>query len=228
MVVGRLTRAVVELVFPAHCVGCGGSGVFLCAACAAAMPRADGARCPRCWRPGPDCASCRGAPPAFDQLRAAYRYVGAVPELVRALKYRGATAVAEPMAEAIVATVPREEISSDVIVPVPLSGMRRRTRGYNQAEELANALGRFLGTGVLPRAIERRRDTPPQARSRNAIERLHNVAGAFHAGDVDLTGRSVLLVDDVTTTRSTLSACAAAAREAGAREVRCVAFATED
>ncbi len=228
MVVGRLTRAVVELVFPAQCVGCGSSGVFLCAECAAAMPRADGVRCVRCWLPGLGCRLCRDAPPAFDQLRAAYRYEGAVPELVRALKYRGATAVAEPMAEAMVATVPREEILSDVIVPVPLSGMRKRTRGYNQAEELANALGRFLGVGVLPRAIERRRGTPPQARSRNAIERLHNVAGAFHAGEADLSGRSVLLVDDVTTTRSTLSACAEAARRAGAREVRCVTFATED
>ena len=151
-----------------------------------------------------------------------------MPDLVRALKYRGATALAEPMAKSLASTVGSYGIDADVIVPVPLSGMRRRTRGYNQAEELARALGRRLDMAVWPSALERRRDTPPQARSADAEERRRNVAGAFHANDPDIAGRRVLLVDDVTTTGATLAACATALKTAGARSVRALTFARED
>ena len=228
MVVGRLTKAVIELVFPARCVGCGSNGEFLCGECADSMPVAGGARCSRCWRPVAGCLSCETAPPPFDSLRSAFVDRGVVPDLVRALKYRGATALAEPMAEWLASTVGSYGMDADVIVPVPLSGLRRRTRGYNQAEELARALGRRLDMAIWPSALERRRDTPPQARSADAEERRRNVAGAFHANDPDIAGRRLLLVDDVTTTGATLAACATALKSAGARSVRALTFARED
>ena len=226
-----LGQRILDLVFPARCVGCGASGTFLCHACRLALPPAAPPRCARCWRPWRDsgpCAACRLAPPPFDGLCAAFVYQGVVQELVRALKYRGTTALAPAMASLMAETARQERLAPDVVVPVPLSGLRRRTRGYNQAEALARALGVELGLPLLPRALQRRRHTPPQARSADAEERRRNVAGAFRVRDGEVAGRRVLLVDDVTTTGATLAACAQALKEAGARSVWALAFARED
>ena len=230
-VVGRIGQAALEFVFPARCVGCDSNGAFLCDHCIASLPVAEPPRCSRCWRPGAvagSCLECQVAPPSFDGLRAAFVYEGVVQELVRALKYRGATALAAPMATLLAEAVECYQLVADFVVPVPLSGLRRRTRGYNQAEELAQALGRELGVPVRPRALERLRHTPPQARSADAAERRHNVAGAFRTRDPDVAGRRVLLVDDVTTTGATLAAAASALREGGIRSVWGLTFAKED
>ncbi|OGO49797.1 MAG: hypothetical protein A2148_07395 [Chloroflexi bacterium RBG_16_68_14] len=230
-VAGKLGQAVLDLVFPPRCAGCGGGGAFLCDACAASLPWAAPPRCLRCWRPTADvgvCSHCRAAPPAFDGLRAAFVYTGAARELVHALKYRGITVLAAPMASLLAEAARRYELAADVVVPVPLSGLRRRTRGYNQAEALARALGRELGLPAWPGALERRRHAPPQARSADMEERRRNVEGAFVSREPGIAGRRALLVDDVTTTGATLAACALALKEAGARSVCGLAFARED
>ncbi|MEX1254900.1 MAG: ComF family protein [Dehalococcoidia bacterium] len=224
-----LGRAALDLLFPPRCAVCGAAGAFLCAGCASALVEASPPRCPRCWRPGPDageCFDCRLAPPAFDALRAGFVYQGVAREVVHALKYRGMTVLAAPMASLLTGAAARE--SFDVVVPVPLSGLRKRTRGYNQAELLARALAEELGVLVEPRALVRKRHTPPQARSADAEARRRNVAGAFACRDASLAGRRVLLVDDVTTTGATLAACAGALKAAGAASVRALAFARED
>lgn len=229
--VERLGRAALDLVFPPRCVGCGSIGAFLCQACIASLPRAEGPRCSRCWRPGraaDPCLECRAAPPAFDGLRAAFVYDGVARELVHALKYRGITALAAPMASLLAEVARRHGLAAEFVAPVPLSGLRRRTRGYNQAESLAGALGRELRLPVRSRAVRRRRHTPPQARTADAEERRRNVAGAFVSRDAGIAGRDVLLVDDVTTTGATLAACAVALKEGGAGSVWALAFATED
>jgi ComF family protein len=228
---GRLRQAALELVFPARCVGCGRGGAFLCDACTSLLAPATPPRCPRCWQPGAEgrpCLECQAAPPAFDGLRAAFVYQGLARELVQALKYRGMTALAAPMCSFLAELVREQRLVADAVVPVPLSGLRRRTRGYNQAEVLAGGLARELHLPLRRRALRRRRHTPAQARSAGAEERRRNVAGAFAADGKAVAGRLVLLVDDVATTGATLDACAAALRQAGARSVWAVTFARED
>jgi ComF family protein len=226
----RLGQVALDLVFPPRCVACGLGGTFLCDACARSMPAAAAPRCPCCWRPGVAgrCLLCQVEPPAFDGLRASFVYDATARELVHALKYQGVSALAPPMASFMAQTAQREALAADIVVPVPLSGMRQRTRGYNQAEALARELGRELGLPVRPSALRRRRHTPPQVRSRDAGERRRNVAGAFQGEGNEVAGRAVLLVDDVTTTGATLSACAGARRQAGAGAVWALAFARED
>ncbi len=229
--VASFARAAVELLFPSRCLGCGRGGTFLCDDCAAQLTPALPPRCPRCWEPrsvAGECLACQNSPPAFDALRAAFVYQGLAREMVQALKYRGVTALAGRMGGLLAEAVRNQGLEADVIVPVPLSGMRKRTRGYNQAEALATALGLELGLPVAPKALVRRRHTPPQALRADADARRANVAGAFVARPRIIAGRSVLLVDDVATTGATLSACAAALREAGSGPIWAFTFARED
>lgn len=229
--VASLGQAALELLFPSRCLGCGRSGTFLCDGCEQQLRPALPPRCPRCWEPRPyagECLSCQLQPPAFDALRAAFIYDGLARELVQALKYRGMTALAGRMGELLASAARQQGVEAELIVPVPLSGLRKRTRGYNQAEALARALAGHLGLPVATRAIARRRHTPPQARSADSEARRANVAGAFSARPQGVAGRRVLLVDDVATTGATLSACAEALKAAGAVSVWALTFARED
>ena len=147
--------------------------------------------------------------------RAAGLHVGSLRAIVHALKYDGRRSLAAPLA-ALMRMAGSDLIQScDAVVPVPLHPARRRERGFNQAEDLANHMG-------LPvvRALKRTRHTATQT-ALPAAERQANVAGAFVAVRQarDIRDRAVLLVDDVRTTGATLEACARTLREAGAREV---------
>jgi ComF family protein len=103
---------------------------------------------------------------------------------------------------------------------VPLHPRRRRERGFNQSELLATELARRTGLRLAPLALVRRRDTAPQA-GLTAAARRANVEGAFAVRQrARVSGRPVVLVDDVLTTGATARGCARVLREAGAAEVR--------
>ena len=103
---------------------------------------------------------------------------------------------------------------ADLVVPVPLHRSRERTRGFNQARALARRLDR-----PMLDALVRTRRTASQA-DLTAAKRRANVRGAFEWRGRALTGLTVVLVDDVSTTGATLNACATVLLDAGAQEVR--------
>ena len=152
---------------------------------------------------------------AVDRSRAVGPHTGTLRSIVHALKYGGRRSVAEPLA-ALMRHAGADLIRGcDVTVPVPLHVARRRSRGFNQAEDLA----RHIGPPVLC-ALRRVRHTETQT-ALPAPERHANVVGAFTATRraARLRGATVLLVDDVRTTGATLEACATALKQAGVREV---------
>jgi ComF family protein len=230
-VLARLGRAAVDLVFPPRCALCGRGGPFLCVECSSSLPRALPPRCRRCWRPvpaGEPCPDCRSRASALDSVRSAFLYQGPARNLVHALKYDGQTALAEPMTALMEAELREQSAGIDLVVPVPLFAWRRRTRGYNQSALLAREIGKLLAVPVAENALRRLRNTPPQVRIASAGERRSNVRGAFACQDARVAGRSILLVDDVTTTGATLEACAAPLKAAGASCVGALTFARED
>ncbi len=228
----RVSQALLDVLFPPRCAACGAYGSFLCERCREELPRAQPPRCPVCWETqaqGVDCSRCRGQRPAFAGARSPYLYQGPARELVHALKYSYVSALARPMAALMADYLAEEEsIEADLLVPVPLWGRRRRVRGYNQSALLARELSRVCGLPADERALSRRRDTPPQARSADAEARRRNVADAFRAEPARVEGRRILVIDDVMTTGATLDSCAHALRQAGAASVWALTFARED
>lgn len=230
MALHPLLDELAEAILPQRCVACGRFGAALHATCVADLSRADGPRCGRCWAPATStstsavCAGCQAAPPAFEALRARFRFEGDVRRALLEAKFRGKTGLLRPLAAAAVEAIPAHwDIKA--IVPVPLHRARQRRRGYNQAALVGEVVARSLGVAHRPGLLRRARATPPQA-SLTAEARSRNLLGAF-----DVRGRSpdaVLLVDDVTTTGSTFEAAASALRAAGAATVYALAIARED
>ena len=122
--------------------------------------------------------------------------------------------------------------AADWIVPMPLSAQRLQTRGFNQAWQLATALSRRSRSPARAdaRLLLRVKDTRPQSQLKRA-ERLTNVKGAFLVDPLrsaEVSGRRVVLVDDVMTSGASLFTAAAALKQAGAAQVTAMVFARTD
>jgi ComF family protein len=217
---GNLARRFANLAFGGSCYLCrGAADGVLCAACDADLPRLSGPACPRCalaTQDGALCGRCLARPPAYDGTVAALVYAFPADVLLRALKFRSELALAPLLGRLLAARLPRG-VRVDWVLPVPLSAARLRSRGFNQALEIARPLAAATGCALAPRLAERSRDTPPQV-DLPLAERGRNVRGAFHCTR-DLAGAEVALVDDVMTTGATLDELAATLKRAGAARV---------
>ena len=199
-----------SILAPPACAACGahpGPAEPLCARCRSELR----------WLRGDGFG--RGPPPSW----AALAYDGTAGALVRALKFRGGWRAAETMAAQMAANAPAGWVAGATLVPVPLHRARRRRRGYNQAELLARALGARLGLPVSD-CLERVGSRDPQV-GRDRRQRLEAMSGAVRMRAGAAAPGVCVVVDDVTTTGATLSACALALTSGGSRRVRAVAYA---
>ena len=232
--------AALDLVFPAVCPVCeralgDGRRDPLCGECWTRIERIADPCCDCCGVPfgvfesaprssvsppagAGTCEACTKEPPPFVWARAAAHYGGPLRDAVHAFKFRRKRALARPLAALVLehydANLAR---GFDALVPVPLSAEREHERGFNQAALLAECLGRDLGLPVKARWLRRTRTTPPQSEL-GAAERHANVRGAF-AAPPRVSGRAVIVVDDVFTTGATVTECCRALTSAGARRV---------
>ncbi|TMH86200.1 MAG: ComF family protein [Betaproteobacteria bacterium] len=200
------------------CLLCGAESgpELLCPACIGELPALPES-CPQCALPSPAaavCGSCINRSPHFDATLALWRYEFPCDGLVQALKYRAQFALAGFFARSL-ASRPLPEV--DVVLPMPLHAKRLAERGFNQALEIARGLARYRGTPIEPRGVLRVKNTPPQTELPYE-DRAKNVRGAFRC-ELDLSGASVAVLDDVMTTGATLNELARVLKRAGARRV---------
>ncbi|KQV91475.1 amidophosphoribosyltransferase [Massilia sp. Root351] len=234
---------------PGACVLCGGeawTGMQTCQQCHAQIFGTARPRCGVCANPlagqwhaqapgapmpasrgGAVCGRCLAHRPAFDATLAAADYAMPQDQLVLQLKFGGRLALAalfgRALADAVQAAPGFERPA--VLCPVPLGPQRLAERGFNQALEIARALGRRLDIAVHPRLAARVHDTAAQSLVQPS-ERRANIAHAFAVADRALVeGRHIGIVDDVMTSGQTLDELAAAFKRHGAARITCLVFA---
>jgi ComF family protein len=134
------------------------------------------------------------------------------------MKYRGNIALGESIAAQMTAFMRSLHWPIEVMVPVPLAEKRLRERGYNQVALVARPLAYQLNLRYEPAALHKMRETRSQV-GLSAAQRAENVHAAYQANPEALRGKHVLIMDDVATTGSTISACTAALLSAGVADV---------
>ncbi len=225
---------VLDFIFPSSCSYCrapiGDSEIpYFCPSCWADFAPIAGPVCPTCGRPfdspeslqhspGHLCLACRQSPPQFDQALAVGQFEGPLREAIHQFKYRPCRSLGKPLGDWMAERV-RLLSSIDMVMPVPLHAKRLRQRGFNQALLLAHRMSERHAVPLFCDNLIRMRSTRPQVEL-TGDERIKNVKGAFtlrYPGKV--TGKSVVLIDDVFTTGATMNECAHVLKQAGAMQV---------
>ena len=214
----RLFDFILDLIYPRKCVFCGQviKGTDVCDECARILPRTKGDEVSQKLSFISECVS-----PLY--------YEGIVRESFLRYKFRGVQAYSVRygrfMSECVENNLDCSGI--DVISCVPLSSKRLRQRGYNQAELLADEISDNLGIPEK-QLLKKIKDNPAQSGTDSAKERLSNVTGVYAMRkNADVSGKTVLLVDDIVTTGATLSECARVLRKEGAERVFAVTLARQ-
>ena len=234
-VLEKVKNGILDVVFPARCVGCGEEGHYICRRCEGFISEA-ALICPLCQQSSltgerhENCRSLYG----FAGLASIWEYEGVVKNLLHNIKYNGMThAVAKTvqnayinMAEDAMRFKPFLSclFSKDTCITyVPMFKRKEKFRGFNQAAVFAKEMGKAVGKGVVS-LLEKIIDTKSQT-DLGKKERLENVKDSFAVSDaggtlsVPSTTLSVVLVDDVWTTGATMKECCKILRKAGAQEV---------
>ena len=208
-------HTLLDLLYPPRCPFCGRvlerGEDGMCALCQRNLPWTDGP-----VRTVEDCELCLSP----------LRYRDGVRDAVHRYKFRGGEARAELFGELMAQCLAdRRDGAADLVTWVPLHPKGKKRRGYDQAELLARRAAELCAVPAEP-TLEKIRVTGVQSQQSTEEDRRANVEGAYRVlPGLDLTGKRVVLADDVVTTGSTLAQCAACLRGAGAAEVIALTFA---
>ena len=205
----KISQLILNLLFPSTCLGCQKDGLIICQSCQEKIkiiPLSD---------------SIEGINHCFI---ACHYDDKPVTDLIKNFKYKNLQGLANSLAQLMINRLQMEELPKEIVViPVPLHKNRLKRRGYNQSQELAQHLAEYFNW-ELNLNLVRIRSTLPQA-SLNKIKRLKNIENAFSYQGTNLSGRTVLLVDDVTTTGQTLKWSAQPLKKAGATSILAIVIA---
>lgn len=222
-----------DLIFPNICPFCGSVSKkgIVCGVCLSDIKFIEGESiCPKCGVPFradsvPDhlCGRCLLDEFHFHKARSVAFYGGLLRDMLHKFKYHGKLNLEAVLSRILTENFPDELDAADVIIPVPLYIDRLRSREYNQSAILGMNLAKYLRVSFDPFTLKRTRDTEPQVEMKNDAERRKNVKRAFAVTNPDkIRKKSVLLIDDVFTTGSTINECAGALLKAGASKVQIV------
>lgn len=222
----------IDIIFPPKCVTCHNySPQGICNACSNRIVKLEPPFCMICGKPKDRyfireiCEECSREKPPFIMARSAAIYDGVMKDAIHQFKFNNQMRLAGQLGRLLIDHLHEQGISSykiDRIIPVPLSGQRQRSRGYNQAQLLANAISLFYGAEVDAHSLKKIIDTKPQFElSRD--QRLENVKGAF--ASLPVPNEEIFLIDDIYTTGATAKEASLALIRAGAKSVHVLTLA---
>jgi competence protein ComFC len=230
----KVFDAGLNLIYPAVCQICREQRAtydesYICDHCRRKVRVLEAPFCSRCGIPFQgaiteefQCSECKDVDLQFDSARAAVWVNAFMLDVVHRYKYNRALWFEKFLGDLLVnAAAPKLKSEHwDCIVPVPLHSSKKREREFNQADRLAEYLGR--ATNILVDTNILRRVAPTQTQTRlTRKERAENVRKAFALrAPLDLKGKNIIVIDDILTTGATTSACAGILRKAGASKIQ--------
>jgi len=241
----NLFNTIIEIIYPPRCPICerflGNNRVkkiqkdlLICQDCFDDFKEITSPLCPICSKPFESeveedhlCEDCLRKRPLYDAMGVPYLYEGGLMMGIHQFKYGGKTHLAGSLGPLLASFAKRwlHKMDGCLMMPVPLHPKRLRERGFNQSLLLARHVAPILGTELDFLTLRRVRDTLPQT-GLNRDERRKNVRRAFELKEKKVVkGRSIILVDDVATTGSTLSECARVLKRSGSHRVLCLVLA---
>ncbi len=208
--------------FPSYCFSCGvqiSARDFLCPSCRLKLIPLGNA-CPICAKPYSSgnhlCGECAKSTRSFTLVLAPFRYEGIITQAICEFKYQKKIWLAKPLALLWKETISERLPVFDYVIPVPLHLRRLKERGFNQSFLLAQ---KIFGRPRVKTWLLRIRDTKPQV-TLSSKDRVKNVRNAFVLKNgIDLSGKRIILFDDVMTTGATVEECSKVLREAMVKEV---------
>lgn len=220
-----------DLVFPKRCLGCGRLGGYICRGCSPKIVFIKEPFCSECelraegGKTHPECQTKQ----SLDGLVVVCRYKGLVRSAIQKIKYKWSFDISKVLVDLLTQNLWRFNFPKKaILVPIPLHPKRKKWRGFNQAEILAQELSKRLGQPTL-NLIERTRESRTQV-GLSKKERNLNVANVFSLGgslsNFDVRGRDFILVDDVFTSGATMRAVCGVLKRRGARSVWGMAIAS--
>lgn len=225
----KIIEFAADILFPRRCPVCDDivlpRGGFICPECVKRLSFVKGPVCKKCGKEVFSdtveyCFDCTKHKRSFESGRALVNYNEAARNSMVKIKYKNKREYLDFYIEAMCLRYGKiiARMRADALVPVPVHPSRMKTRGYNQAELLARGIGRELGIPVCADLLLRSRKTAPQ-KELNPAERLKNLEEAFEAGSIPSGIGTVILVDDIYTTGSTIEACTRALKRMGVKKV---------
>ena len=223
-----------DLFFPKKCLGCNKKDVYICNDCFDKIEIAKNNKCPFCDRPVPNtliCEKCREKH-FLDRLIWAVPYSNPlIKELIKIFKYHYIKELARPLAQLLLTQCGSYDLPHNaVLMPIPLHERRLKERDFNQAELLAKEIVKHYSLPLETGVLKRKRAVLPQAKIKDHKTRKTNIKGIF---EIDpkftkkcldkkqnlLKDKTIILIDDVTTTGATLSEAAKVLKHAGANKI---------
>ncbi len=206
----HIFKAFFDFLFPEACIGCKAKNVVLCEKCLMSFP----------------------PPPATaENIFAATCYKNeVVKKSIWLLKYRGVKKLAEPLAELLFQRtkniLPIDNPAETLIIPIPLSPGRMKARGYNQTELIGLSLSDKMSIKISADVLYKIKETPSQVEIKDRNKRLKNILGAFEVKNPEIVeNKTVILIDDITTTGATLNEAREVLQKAGAKKIICLVVA---
>lgn len=244
-VIEKIQRFILDTIFPVRCVSCKKEGSWICKDCFAQIKTNNEQVCGICEKmitpDGRTCLSCKkptrkkSAGAYLDGFVVASSYSQkTISKAVHIFKYRFVSDLHRQLGDLMVEVLSKTNFPlPDLIVPVPLHPRRLRWRGFNQSALLADRIASELLIGtkmtISEKILMRNRHTTPQMSIKDFSSRKENTSGAFSVLNTEnIQGKSILLVDDIATTGSTIFECAKTLKEAGAKEVFAAVIARQE
>lgn len=217
-----------DWLYPPRCCNCDRRGFVLCDECFTKVERLNGKLCYKCGYPiysrSHFCEDCRLETPLYTQMRSWTSHTGAAQKAIHELKYKRNLAMGKILAQPLTEIVKKSGWQIDLVVPIPLSRSRLRTRGYNQAALISRHLAASLNIQHSSNTVKRIRNTSTQI-DMDVNKRFTNLLDAFYANPATLKKRNILVIDDVITTGATMQNCTKALLKAGAENIYCLSVA---